>query len=74
MKLPIGTIIYAVPEDESPNSFAIIQFLDLSTLVVKSDTKVRLDPGPDQSSNLELLYGKIKTNIQRMMQGKSLVV
>ena len=74
MKLPVGTRIYALSEDEQPNSYAVLQFADLSTFVIRSDTLIQIAPMPKQRSNLELLYGKIKVNINRMIKGESLEV
>jgi len=74
MKIPAGTRIYAVSEDEQPGSFAIIQFEDLSMFQITSGTMIEIKPEPNQISNLELIVGKIWVNMQRRMAGQSLKV
>jgi len=55
-------------------SWVILQFLDLSTFVMHSNSEIVIMPNEKQKSNLELIFGKIMVNVERMMAGDSLVI
>ena len=69
VKILVGTRIRTAEE-----STAILQFADLSTMVLKPETEVLIKAMPKRTSNFELVTGKIWVNIKRILKGESLEV
>lgn len=56
------------------DSGIILQFLDLSTFVMKSNSEIVIGESPKQCSNFDLITGVIMGNIERMMKGGSIQI
>ena len=71
---PGVTILAGTRIRTAEESTAILQFADLSTLVLKPETEVLIKAMPKRTSNFDLVTGKIWVNIKRILKGESLEV
>jgi hypothetical protein len=56
------------------DSNAVVTFSDLSTLMVKPESEIVVAAPPAKAGKLEIIYGRIKMNVQKVLSGDTLEI
>jgi hypothetical protein len=56
------------------DSNAVVTFSDLSTLMVKPEAEIVIAAPPAKATKLEIIYGRLKMNVQKVLSGDTLEV